>query len=149
MRCYWWVSRTQALRPLACHLAGQHGSAAPHTGSSTVPLQREPGTQGLSLPTLPEMCAGEKELLLQEGEEGLDVQARASSTRPQHEAAPPTSRQPGLHAVNGSSTPVHQGPRATVLWKGRSWAGGRGVWWGSDKSLSQEVELWAGLGMGA
>lgn len=49
-RCHQRVSGTQAQRPLAHHLAGQHGSAAPHTSSSTVPSNREPSTGACASP---------------------------------------------------------------------------------------------------
>ena len=56
-RCRQWVGGTQAQRPLAHHLAGQHGSAAPHTGSSTVPLQRGAQHKGPAPPhTLKDGC---------------------------------------------------------------------------------------------
>lgn len=141
MRGRSWVSGTLALRPLARHLAGHHGLAAPHTGSWTVPLQQGAQRLGPVPPLAPrDVCWGGG--ASGPGEEGgAGAQARSEHTAVARGRSPASPR-PGPHAVDGSSsTPVPAGPRAAVLLRGRGWAGGD-TWcvWGSEGSLSQEAQ---------
>lgn len=134
------MSGTLALRPLARHLAGHHGPAAPHTGSRTVPLQQGAQRLGPVPPHAPrDVCWGGG--ASGPGEEGgVGVQAR-SELAAMARGRSPASPRPGPHAVDGSSsTPVPAGPRATVLLRGRGWAGDTWCGGGSEGRLSQEAQ---------
>lgn len=135
MRGRRWVSGTLALRPLARHLAGHHGPAAPHTSSRTVPLQQGAQRLGPVPPHAPrDKCWGGG--ASGPGEEGGAAMARGRS---------PASPRPGPHTVDGSSsTPVPAGPRAAVLLRGRGWAGGgagtRGVCGGQKEASLRRLK---------
>lgn len=151
MRRHWWVSGTRARRPLARHLAGRHGSAAPHTGGSPVPFRQGARHMGPVPPHAPRaLCWGEG-ASAPGREGGVDVQTHAWGTSHSMRQLPrqPTARASRCERVFNISIPRPQSP-GPLEGKGPGWGEGGGG--RVDRSLSREAQRaksWNCLGMGA
>lgn len=145
MRRHWWVSGTRARRPLARHLAGQHGSAAPHAGGSPVPFRQGARHTGPVPHHAPRaLCWGEG-ASAPGREGGVDVQTHAWSTSHSMRQFPrqPTARASRCERVFNISIPRPQSP-GPLEGKGLDW--GEGGREGRQKPLpggskGQELEL--------
>lgn len=115
--------------PSAHHLASQQGSAAPHTGGSTIPFQQGSPAHGACPSPHSQICAGDKEPLLW-GRRGSGC-ARTSlstlSTRPGTRLLPHSQGSRAVLGVAGVSAFLE--PHARVSGLQSFWRKGAAMLW--------------------